>query len=504
MKYVIGIDLGTSAVKLLLVNQFGDIENKVSKSYPLIQKKIGYSEQDPEEWVNKTIIGLRELISSFKGNITDIEGLSFSGQMHSLVLLDKNKEILRNAILWNDTRTTKQCKEIYNKIGKEKMLSITKNLPLEGFTLPKIMWVKENEPEIFNKASVFLLPKDYLRFRITGQLHMEYSDAAGTGILDLNFNKWSKEICKEIGIDSSLCPPLINSHAIVGNISADISYQTGLAKNTKVFAGAADNACGAIGAGVLTKEKSLCSIGTSGVILTLEEKQNKNYEGKVHYFNHAISDSYYIMGVTLSAGNSLNWFKTTFFKNSNFNKLLKRISQVPIGSNGLLFTPYLVGERTPYIDPNIRSSFIGIDNSHTVNEFVRAVVEGITFSLNESIEILRENGKTIDRIYAIGGGAKSEEWLQIQADIFDATIVRIKNEEGPSMGAAMLAAVGCGWFKSLKACANVFIKEDKVFKPRQDNVYLYQKLFNIYKKVYKQTNGISKDLMSIRNLNLNK
>lgn len=498
MKFVMGVDLGTSAVKVLLLNQNGEVCVEVSKSYPLIQEKSGYSEQNPEYWVEKTIEAISDLVKQFDGNVMDIEGLSFSGQMHGLVLLDQDYQVLRHAILWNDTRTTKQCQQIYDIVGKEKLLEITKNPALEGFTLPKLLWVKENERELFDQAAVFMLPKDYLRFRITGQIHSEYSDAAGTLLLNVSEKVWSQEICELLTIDSSICPPLVESHDYVGPITEAFANATGLDKSIKVFAGGADNACGAIGAGILSEGKSLCSIGTSGVILSYEENKDRDFQGKVHYFNHGKENVFYTMGVTLAAGYSLSWFKDVFAENENFNDLLSEVGNVPIGANGLLFTPYLVGERTPYADSTIRGSFIGIDASHSKKDFVRAVLEGITFSLNESIEIFRESGKSIDTIVSIGGGAKNETWLQMQADIFDAKIQKLSSEQGPGVGAAMLAAVGCGWSPSLQECAEQFIDSAKTYEPVQENVEKYKRLFTIYKQVYSQTRELNEGLKLFR------
>ena len=498
MKYVIGIDLGTSAVKVLLMNKKGEVCNEISKSYPLIQEKSGYSEQDPEQWVEKTIDAISELVNQFDGDVKNIEGISFSGQMHGLVLLDENQMLLRHAILWNDTRTSKQCQEIYDVIGKERLLEITKNPALEGFTLPKLLWVKEHEHDIFAKASVFMLPKDYLRYRMTGQIHSEYSDAAGTLLLNVSEKVWSNEICELFGIDKSICPPLVESHHYVGPIKSELAEKTGLSETTKVFAGGADNACGAIGSGILSEGKTLCSIGTSGVILSYEEDNDRDFQGKVHYFNHAEENSYYTMGVTLSAGYSLTWFKDVFAVNEDFDVVLDGVGNVPIGANGLIFTPYLVGERTPYADSVIRGSFIGMDASHTKKDFVRAVMEGITLSLYESIYIFRENGKTINTIVSIGGGAKNETWLQMQADIFNAKIVKLSSEQGPGMGASMLAAYGCGWFESLQECADDFIEPVMTYEPVQENVEKYKELFSIYKQVYSQTKALNEALKLFR------
>jgi xylulokinase len=498
VKYVIGIDLGTSAVKVLLVNDEGKVCNEVSRSYPLIQEKSGYSEQEPHEWVDKTVDALKELVEQFDGIVSDIEGISFSGQMHGLVLLDEENNVLRNAILWNDTRTTEQCQQIYEMAGEARLLNITKNQALEGFTLPKLLWVKQYAPEIFRKAAIFLLPKDYLRYKLTGAIHSEYSDAAGTLLLNVGEKKWSEELCQIMGIDVKLCPPLVESHDFVGSITEEIAELTGLAVETKVFAGGADNACGAIGSGILSEGKTLCSIGTSGVVLSYEERKTRDFQGKVHYFNHGEENAFYTMGVTLSAGHSLTWFKNTFAENESFDSLLAGLNEVPIGSNGLLFTPYLAGERTPYADSVIRGSFIGMDSSHHRNDFVRSVIEGITFSLNESIEIFRESGKTIDTVISIGGGAKNEEWLQIQADIFNAKIVKLSSEQGPAVGAAILAAYGCKWFESLEECANVFISSAKAYTPVPENVEKYKQLFQLYKQVYVQTKELNEGLKSFR------
>lgn len=327
---------------------------------------------------------------------------------------------------------------------------------------------------------------------------MEYSDAAGTLLLDVSKKEWSREICKELGVKPEICPPLVASHEEVGNVTEKIGRDTGLSPATRVFAGGADNACGAIGSGVLEEGITLCSIGTSGVVLSYEPNGDKDFEGKVHYFNHGAPDAFYTMGVTLGAGYSLTWFRNTFAGGKSFDELLSDVDTVPAGSNGLLFTPYLVGERTPHADPNIRASFIGVDGSHERKDFTRSILEGITFSLNESIQIFRDNGKKVDTIISIGGGAKNETWLQIQADIFDAKIIKLSSEQGPGMGAAILAAYGCGWSDTLKECADTLLQVEKEFVPNQENVKKYKELFAIYQGVYKQTRELNERLMVYR------
>ncbi|SFE87747.1 xylulokinase [Paenibacillus algorifonticola] len=498
MSYVIGIDLGTSAVKALLINKEGTVAGEASRSYPLYHEHTGWSEQKPDDWVDATLEALGELAAAIGPEASaQIEGISFSGQMHGLVLLSGAGNPVRNAILWNDTRTTAQCREIERTLG-DKLLGITRNPALEGFTLPKILWVRENEPAAFEQAELFLLPKDYVRYRLTGERHMDYSDAAGTLLLDVAAKRWSEEVLAAFELPASFCPPLVESHGQTGTLLAELAQRTGLPATVKVFAGGADNACGAIGAGILSEGLTLCSIGTSGVILSYENDKNKDFAGKVHFFNHGKEDAFYAMGVTLAAGYSLSWFKKTFAPDESFDELLAGIEEVKPGAGGLLFTPYLVGERTPHPDSLIRASFIGVDGSHERIHFARAVMEGITFSLHESVDMFRAAGKTVNTIVSIGGGAQNPVWLQMQADIFDAKVVALENEQGPGLGAAMLAAYGSGWFESLEACAAKFVKHAKQYSPQPEAVEAYKGLFRIYQQVYAQTRSLNEALAAYR------
>ncbi|MBB6695524.1 xylulokinase [Cohnella xylanilytica] len=497
MKYVVGVDLGTSAVKTLLVSQDGTVKAEATREYPLYHEKSGWSEQEPEDWVTGTLESLKGLVSGSGVSAEDIEGISFSGQMHGLVLLDADNRPVRRAILWNDTRTTEQCREIERTLG-DKLLSVTRNPALEGFTLPKILWVRENEPEAFAKASRFVLPKDYVRYRLTGEIHMDLSDAAGTLMLDVANKTWSAEVLRAFELPEAFCPPLVEAGGFVGTVSAEASASSGLAASTKVFAGGADNACGAIGAGILKPGLTLCSIGTSGVVLTYEPDASADYAGKVHFFNHGKENAFYAMGVTLAAGYSLSWFRNTFAKGESFDSFLEGVGDIAPGADGLLFTPYLVGERTPHADSVIRASFIGMDGAHTRAHFARAVMEGITFSLNESVDLFRQAGKTVDTIVSIGGGAKNPVWLQMQADIFNAEVVALENEQGPGLGAAMLAAAGCGWFPSLDACAEAFVKRSTSYRPDPARAARYAELFQVYKQVYGATKGLNESLAAFR------
>ncbi|MFB1082292.1 xylulokinase [Jeotgalibacillus sp. JSM ZJ347] len=493
MSYVIGVDLGTSAVKVLLVNHNGKVVKEASREYPVINSQSGYSEQDPEDWVNGTFQALKEITSSLAAD-EKIDSISFAGQMHGLVMVDEGGKVIRPAILWNDTRTTEQCHDIVNTLGNEKLFELTKNPALEGFTLPKMLWVKKHEPENWQRLYQFMLPKDYVRYRMTGEMAMDLSDAAGTLLLNVEKGEWSSEVLKAFKIEESRCPKLLFSTDQTGELLPDVISETGLNASVKVFAGGADNACGAIGAGVLKEGLSMCSIGTSGVVLSYEKRGDLDFEGKVHYFNHGVPDAYYTMGVTLAAGDSLYWYRKNFAPDLSFDELIQEAALTPAGAEGLVFTPYISGERTPYADAIVRGSFIGIDKRHTRGHFTRAVLEGITFSLNESLNIFRDRDKVIDQIVSIGGGAKSDFWLQLQADIFDAEILKLNSEQGPGMGAAMIAAVGSGWFNDLTECADRFLAVGTVVKPNMENKEFYKSLFSVYKQVYNQTKEISRML----------
>ncbi|AVH75398.1 xylulokinase [Weissella koreensis] len=497
---VLGVDLGTSAVKVSAVSRNGKIVAQRSFDYPLSQPKPGFSEQNPEDWVNGTTVAIVELILKDGIDVEAIKGISYSGQMHGLVLLDQNKQVLRPAILWNDTRTSQQTQEIADKMGDE-FINITRNKALEGFTLPKILWVKENEPKIFAAAQTFVTPKDYLRYRMTGKLAMEISDAAGTVMLDVAKGDWSTEIQASFDLPASFFPPIIQGVESAGYISESHSLFSGLNTNTQVFGGAADNAAGAIGSAILKPNMVWSSIGTSGVVLKYEDNAEVDYHGKIHFFNHAIPNKYYSMGVTLAAGHSLNWFKNRFAPEEDFNDLVASAKKSTVGANGLLFTPYIVGERTPYADGDIRGSWLGIDSMHQRYDFVRSVLEGIIFSFKDIFEIYEAAGTHFDTVIASGGGAKSALWLQIQADIFNKKVIVLENEQGPGMGAAILAAVGLGWFESVEQAAEQFASFGQVYEPNAENVAKYAQIYPIYKQIYQQTSDISHQLLAYRREN---
>ena len=490
MGYVLGIDLGTSSLKGLLMNKSGEVVAFAGCDYPLLHPEKGYSEQNPEEWIKacETVFkSLSEKVSDFK---KELEGIAISGQMHGLVTLDKDFNTVRPAILWNDTRTTAQCESIMKSFG-DRLIEITKNKALEGFTLPKILWMQENEPLLWEKTAHIMLPKDYLTFRLTGELATDYSDAAGTLLLDIAGKAWSAEILKKFNIDEKILPKLYESIDCVGKVKDEYRKSFAFEKEIKVMGGGADNACAAVGSGIVESGIGMVSIGTSGVFLSYEDKAHSNYSGRLHLFNHGIPDAYYSMGVTLAAGHSLNWFKETFAAKESFEELLSGVDKISAGSDGLLFAPYIVGERTPYADSKVRGSFTRIDTTHTRAHFARAVLEGITFSLRDSKELMSElSGKKFDRVLSVGGGSKNKDWLQIQADIFDTEIITLTTEQGPGLGAAMMAAVGIGWFADLKECAEFFVHYKKGASPVKENVVRYNEVYESYRKVYEATKDL--------------
>lgn len=490
MSYVLGIDLGTSSLKGLLMDQTGSVICEKNAKYSISIPNLGFSEQNPAHWIN----ACEEILKAISNEVSDfnesLEGISFSGQMHTLVVLDSDNNPVYPAILWNDVRTTKQCEMIMKKMG-DRLLEITKNIALEGFTLPKLLWLQENEPDIWKKVATIMLPKDYLSYWFTGNIYSEYSDAAGTLLLDIERREWSREIADNFDISLDLLPALLPSTAKAGIVKKALKERFNFSNDIQIFLGGADNACAALGAGLITEKEALISIGTSGVFSEYESSV-KDFSGRLHFFNHVIPDAYYSMGVTLSAGNSLNWFKKNFGNELSFSDLLQEVSTVSPGSDGLLFTPYITGERTPYFDSKIRGSFIGIDTHHERAHFTRSVLEGITFSLKDSQIIIQEKkGIVFDRLISVGGGAKNSDWLQMQANIFNTEIICLDVEQGPATGACMIAAVGCEWYPDLMTAKEKFVNyHKKKYLPEVENVKRYECVYRIWKKIYNSTKDL--------------
>lgn len=485
MKFL-GIDLGTSSVKIIVMDENGKVIENVSKNYDVSYPHVGWAEQNPEDWWNSTKEGIKELVNGGSIKAEDINGISFSGQMHGLVLLDKKDEVLMPAILWCDQRTQKQCDYLNNEFGQDKLSEYTGNKALTGFTLPKILWVKENRPEIYKKIAHIMLPKDYISFKLTGKFSSDVSDSSGTLMFDVENRKWSKEMLDLLEIDELTLPKVYESWQVVSNVSNEAAEETGLSVKTLVVAGAGDQAAGAVGSGTVKSGVLSVVLGTSGVVFACDEKFSVDKENRLHSFCHA-NGKWHQMGVMLSAASCLQWWVDNInmdIAGDPFQKLFDEAEKAPVGSNKLLFLPYLMGERTPHSDPNAKGSFIGLNITHKRGDMTRSILEGVCFGLRDSLEILKSLNVKVKEVRVSGGGAKSRFWRQILADIFSLNVDVINSKNGPAYGAAILASVGCGLYKTVdEACSQLINITDRV-EPIKENVEKYNKIYNIYTSLY--------------------
>lgn len=475
----IGADLGTSSVKLLLMDENGDIKNIVTKEYPISFPKPGWSEQNPLDWFGAFMEGAKELTSSF--DKTMIEGISFSGQMHGMVILDDKDQVIRPAILWNDGRTGVECDYLNKTIGREKISSYTGNMALTGFTAPKILWVKNNEPDNFARIKKIMLPKDYIVYRLTGIHATDVSDASGMLLLDVNKKVWSKEMLDIIGIHESQLAKLHESYEVVGTLTEEVAKELGLSKECKVIAGGGDQAVAAVGTGTVGNGMCNVSLGTSGVVFIASKEYSEVEGNSLHVFAHA-DGKYHFMGVMLSAAASNKWWMDDILKTKEYAKEQEGITE--LGKNNVYFLPYLMGERTPHNDPNARGTFIGMTMDTTRSQMTQAVLEGVAFALRDSFEIVKKLGVDVTRIRINGGGAKSPLWCSIIANVLNVEVDRINSEEGPAFGAAILAAVGCGKYSSVEEACSKLIKVIHTTKQDKDIVALYNKKYEVFKDLY--------------------
>jgi xylulokinase len=499
MDYLLGLDIGTSGVKVLLISVEGKIISSKTVSYPLSTPYSGWAEQSPDDWWEATVKVIKETVSHNPLDSKQIKGISLSGQMHSSVFLDEKMAVIRPAILWSDTRTSKQCKKIYAIAGGlEQLIRYVSNPALEGFTAPKILWLKENEAENYKKVKHILLPKDYIRYKLTGELFTEVSDAAGTLLFDVIKKRWSTSLLEKLEINQDFLPPVLNSFDLAGKITNAIAEKTGLQFGTPVIAGGADNACGAVGSGITEEGRVMVSIGSSGVVLAQTNNPQADQEGRIHLFNHACPDSWYMMGVMLSAGMSYEWLERNLFNHRlSYTKLDKLAGEIEPGSEGLIFLPYLYGERTPHNDAHARGVYFGISGKHDQRHFIRSVLEGVAFALKDSLELIKNKGVKIKEIRAIGGGAKSRIWQQILADILGEKINLLNAEEGPAFGAALIAGVGIGVYSSFAEAVNRIIKVKKTILPGIQNTERYNQNYQLYKKLYY---SLKEDFKELKNL----
>ena len=475
----IGIDLGTSAVKLLAMDEAGKIVNIVSKEYPLFFPHPGWSEQNPEDWYTQSIEGLKELLE--KCDKQQVAGISFGGQMHGLVALDAEDHVIRPAILWNDGRTGKQTDYLNQVIGKEKLSQYTANIAFAGFTAPKILWMKENEPENFAKIAKIMLPKDYLAYRLSGSFCTDYSDASGMLLLDVQHRCWSKEMMEICSVKEEQLPKLYESYEVVGTLKQEIAGELGLPEGVKIIAGAGDNAAAAVGTGTVGDGRCNISLGTSGTVFISSKNFGVDKYNALHSFDHA-DGAYHLMGCMLSAASCNKWWMDDILKTKDYGAEQKGITK--LGENHVFFLPYLMGERSPHNNPDARAVFFGMSMDTNREEMTQAVLEGVSFGLRDSLEVARDLGLKIQRTKLCGGGAKSPLWRRIIANVMNLKVDIIESEEGPGYGAAILAAVGCGEYASVEEAAEKLVKVIDTIEPEPELVAKYEAKYQKFKKIY--------------------
>jgi len=483
--FLLGLDIGTSGVKALLMADDGTVRGSVTVEYPLYSPRPGWTEQNPEDMWQASVEAVRQVLEKCAVKGSDVMGVGLSGQMHSSVFLDEAYQVIRPAILWNDTRTSGKCQAIRAALDPEMLFSEVCNPVLEGFTLPKVVWLRDNEPENYEKLRWLVLPKDYVRFRLTGELAMEVSDAAGMLMMNIRGRKWSLPVLQGLQISPEILPPIIQSAEVAGTITAEVAELTGLAEGTPVVGGGADNACGAVGSGVVKQGRGMISLGTSGVVLAHLVEPRLVRTGTVHMFNSCVPDEFYMMGVTLSAGLSLSWFRSVLGDSAqSYDQLTAQAAESPAGSQGLLFLPYLTGERTPHGDGDARGSFVGLSSAHSRGDLTRAVLEGVAFAFRDSVELLRSAGWNGTALRGIGGGLKSALWKEIIASATGLAVERLNIDEGPAFGAAVLAGVGAGVFANVPEASDAVVKVVDAVEPNPVWAKTYEELYGLYRGLY--------------------
>ncbi len=491
MSICIGIDVGTSGTKALAINPQGKILADASAGYPLHHPKPLWSEQDPEDWWQATIKVVREVVKKAKLKAADVKAIGLSGQMHGSVFLDKNDKVIRRALLWNDQRTEAECTEIEKRAGgRKQLIKMVANPALTGFTAPKILWLRNHEPKNFAKLAKVLLPKDEIRRRLTGEYATEVSDASGMLLLDVVNRKWSKKLLSKLELDESLLATCYESEEVTGKLTKETAKLLGLTTDCVVVGGAGDCAAGAVGNGIVKSGLLNTSLGTSGVVFAHSDEPQFDPDGRLHTFCHAVRGKWHMMGVTLCAGGSLQWFHDNVCAvdlkgKSIYDQLTKEAAAVPAGAEGLQFLPYLAGERTPHLDPHARGVFVGLTLSHRRGHLTRAIMEGVTYSLRDSFAIMTDLGVPVKQIRASGGGAKNPFWRQMQADVFGKPVFAMVADEGAAYGVALLAAVGAGEYKDINEACAATIKTADETKPDSQAKKTYDRAFPIYQSLYR-------------------
>ena len=485
MKYFLGIDTSTTSSKALLMDERGEVVAVASSPHTLQTPRPLWSEQSPREWWEAVAASIRSAVEKAGVDGDRIEAVGLTGQMHGLVLLDEAGNVLRPAILWNDQRTQSQCDEIHQRVGKEKFIQVTGNVALTGFTAPKIFWVKENEPDIFAKAKHVLLPKDYIRYRLTGEYAMDKADGSGTVLFDLKARDWSEEILSALEIPQAWMPKTFEGTEFTGHVTEEAASLTGLKVGTPVAAGGGDQSAQAVGVGAVEAGIVGLSVGTSGVVFGTTPSALIEPEGRLHAFCHAVPNMWHFMGVMLSAAGSLQWYRDTLAPNMSFDDLLKEAESIPAGSEGLQFLPYLSGERTPHPDPLARGAFIGLTLRHSRGHMTRAVLDGVAFGLKDSFTLIQNAGLgAITQVRASGGGTKGALWRQILASVLEAELVTVNTSEGAAYGAAILAAVGAGTWADVPSACKAVIKITGSTQPVAAESEAYRKSYAVYRGLY--------------------
>lgn len=481
MKLYIGIDLGTSAVKLLLVNKTGQILNTVTEEYPLEFPEPGWSQQNPEDWRRAVLEGIPKLLRGFDGS--KVAGIGCGGQMHGLVVLDANDQVIRPAILWNDGRTVKQVDYLNNVIGKEKLSALTANIAFAGFTAPKILWMKENEPENFARLAKIMLPKDYINYILTGVHSCDYSDASGMLLLDVKHKRWSSEMLDICGVSEAQMPGLYESYEVVGTVLPEVAKVLGIPESVKVVAGAGDNAAAAVGTGTVGEGGCNISLGTSGTIFISSDKFGVDPNNALHAFAHA-DGGWHLMGCMLSAASCNKWLCDEILKTQDYAAEQAPITVDKLGNNHVFFLPYLMGERSPINDTNARGTFIGMTMDTTRADLIQAVLEGVAFAIRDSFEVAKSLGISIPSTKICGGGSKSPLWRTIFANVLGIPLKMVKTEQGPGYGGAMLAMVGCGQYGSVQAASDALVEVASTIEPDEALTALYEARYQQFREIY--------------------
>jgi xylulokinase len=490
--FVLGIDVGTGGTRTVIMDAQGHVIASATEEHqPFVSPKIGWAEQHPDDWWRAAGVAVRGAVTAAGLRPEQVACVGFSGQMHGAVMLDEACEVVRPALIWCDVRTQAQCDELNQKIGAERLIQLTCNPALANFTLTKLLWVRENEPEHWKRVRWVMLPKDYVRFRLTGERAIDMADASGTLMLDVAHRRWSIEVLQAVGIDVAMLPALYESPDVCGRVSRAGEAVTGLKEGTPVVAGAGDQAAGATGMGIVRPGSVSATIGTSGVVFAATDRPALDPQGRLHTFCHAVPGRWHVMGVTQAAGLSLRWFRDQLLGGSgktgtvSYDQLTTEAGETPAGADGLLWTPYLMGERTPHLDPNARASLVGLTASHTRAHAVRAILEGVAFSLQETFTIFQEMKVPVSNLRLGGGGARSPLWCQIQADVYGHAVERVEAEEGAAYGAAILAGVGAEIWPSVDAACDAVVKvRDRVI-PVAANVETMAASYQAYRRVYR-------------------